>query len=244
MSENHQEKPHSFLKFLGISISEGWSESREKFGLAVDVGLVLLAVGIIVLTWYSKHHNNFNEQGWEAGMNYWFAVIPVALWVTWFVYHVIKASHNIYLKQWKKHTDEISKKEEQIVELETKLAEKSAADKITEDKRLAKELLGYRLMALKHRLDEAEHLSGYEFSEDVKKKEWEFTTKHINETEAVFLKYMLMAELALFRIATPNPITEITNDAYYGPQRMDRQWHINSIAAKVNALKAIIEQMS
>jgi hypothetical protein len=122
------------------------------------------------------------------------------------------------------------------------LAEKSAADKLVEERRLTKELLGYRLRALEYRLWEAKEHSCYEFEGDVKDKAWESTKKLIKETEDCIRKRLTESEAALFYVARSAPIKEILDDPYDGQKRMDWIWHVNSITAKRDALVEIIKR--
>jgi len=45
----------------------------------------------------------------QAFMSYWFAVIPVALWLMWLIYHILKAPYEIYLGLHKELQIEIEK---------------------------------------------------------------------------------------------------------------------------------------
>ncbi|MGA2788678.1 MAG: hypothetical protein ABSF60_14250, partial [Verrucomicrobiota bacterium] len=135
MSDSLPEKPtpkaHSIFRFWGIAIGKGWEESREKFGLVVDITLALAAIGLFVLAWYSRRHQNFNEERGEANMNYWLALIPVGLWVIWFIYHVLKAPYEIYKEQFEKYHEEIRYLQERIDSLtETKPFQINAECKI------------------------------------------------------------------------------------------------------------------
>ena len=50
-------------------------------------------------------------------MSYWFAVIPVGLWLVWFGWHVLRAPYEIYKEQFEKHEAEIQEKESAIKKL-------------------------------------------------------------------------------------------------------------------------------
>jgi hypothetical protein len=114
MAEQTDPQPRSFCKFCWDCIQEAWRESREKFGLVIDISFLLTTIGLCVMAWYSKHHASFNESEGEAGMSYWFAVIPSLLWAAWFLYHIPKAAHKIYKEQFDKHAAEIAEKTGQI----------------------------------------------------------------------------------------------------------------------------------
>jgi hypothetical protein len=107
-SNNH---PHSFLPFWRIAIKEGWNESREKFGLVVDITLLISAFILWWLAWFSKHHPKFDADKENAIMSYWFALIPAGLWLLWFGWHVLKAPHEIYMELYDKYQKEIGEKD-------------------------------------------------------------------------------------------------------------------------------------
>jgi hypothetical protein len=98
-SDNSGNNMLRFWPFVGKSIGIGWDKSREKFGLAVDIGLLLLATALVILTRYSRNHPKFNADKGENFMSYWTVVIPGILWLIWLGYHTIKASHEIYAKE-------------------------------------------------------------------------------------------------------------------------------------------------
>jgi hypothetical protein len=60
MAENPSKKSHSFFSFWGNAIKNGWSESREKFGLVVDITLAISVAVLLGAAWYSKHHPQFD----------------------------------------------------------------------------------------------------------------------------------------------------------------------------------------
>jgi hypothetical protein len=94
-SEN---RPYSFFPFWGSAIKEGWEKSREKFGLTVDIILLISGFILFLMAWYSKHHPKFDADKENAIMSYWFALIPALLWLFWFGWHVLKVPHEIYLE--------------------------------------------------------------------------------------------------------------------------------------------------
>ncbi len=250
MAENNQKPAHSFFRFFGISIAEGWAESREKFGLAVDITLALAAFGILWLTWYSKHHGDFNEQSWEGRMNYWFAVIPVGLWVAWFIYHVMKSAHNLYLKEWEKAENERAKHDGEKAALQSenqsiteKLAEKSEADKLVLERQGAKNTLGIDLMALNKRLGEAREISRYDFVDKVKDDAWTATNELFFKVQSDLALKLTLAEYSRFNITVGESVKEITDDPYHGQRKMDWLWHYNCILAKREKLAEIIKEL-
>jgi hypothetical protein len=119
--ESQRNQPRSFFSFWGVAIKKGWSESREKFGLAVDITLALAAVGLLLFAWYSKQHPKFDADKENAIVSYWLAIIPVGLWLIWFGYHVLKAPYEIYLEMYQKCEAEIGEKECIIKKLETEI---------------------------------------------------------------------------------------------------------------------------
>lgn len=250
MADEQPKKPHSFITFLGVSVREGWTESREKFGLAVDITLALAAFAIVGFAWYSRRHIGFNEQGWESKMNYWLAIIPVGLWVAWFIYHVLKAAHNLYVKEFEKNEEERKLRnneravlQSEIKDLTEKLAGKSEADKLVLAKQAAKDLIGGKIMLLDNRLIEARNLSMYEFVNEVKANEWETTQKIFNDVERILLVNLTLAELGRFRAAHGASVKEITDDPYFAERRMDKAWHYNCILAKRDVLIEIVKEL-
>jgi hypothetical protein len=125
-SKNH---PHSFFPFWGKAIEAGWKESREKFGLVVDITLALTAIGLLWCAWYSKHHSNFNADQEDAFMSYWFALVPVGLWLLWFAWHVLKAPHEIYMELYDKYQNEIAEKEQKFTALEAEIESLKSVNK-------------------------------------------------------------------------------------------------------------------
>ena len=121
MAENDPHKPISFWRFWWITIKEAWSESREKFGLLVDILLFVAAILLFVFAWYSKHHPKFNAGEENEAVSYWFAIIPAGLWVLWFLYHVPKAAHKVYLEQHEHKSQEALKLLEKLTDVESKL---------------------------------------------------------------------------------------------------------------------------
>jgi len=116
-----EKRQRSFWSFWGEAVKIGWEESREKFGVVVDITLFLTAVGLFVLAWYSKRHGNFNRERSEANMSYWFAVIPVGLWLMWFVYHVFKAPYEIYKRLSEKYESDLDSKDATIEQLSNEI---------------------------------------------------------------------------------------------------------------------------
>ena len=47
-------------------------------------------------------------------MSYWFAVIPVGLWLMWLIYHILKAPYEIYLELHKQYEAETAAKDTTI----------------------------------------------------------------------------------------------------------------------------------
>jgi hypothetical protein len=122
MEEKPSEKhPHSFFSFWRQAIKGGWDKSREKFGSTIDLVALLLAIALVFVVWFSKHHKDFNEESGEAFVNYWLAVIPLGLWLIWFIYHVLKAPYEIYLEQYQKHEIEIGEKDGKVKTLEAEI---------------------------------------------------------------------------------------------------------------------------
>jgi hypothetical protein len=109
MSEKPPKEPYLFFVFWGIAIGKAWKNSREKFGLAVDITLALSAIVLFCLTWYSKHNPKFDADKEGAFMSYWFALIPVGLWILWFGWHVPKAPHEIYKEVYDKYQIEVER---------------------------------------------------------------------------------------------------------------------------------------
>jgi hypothetical protein len=114
-SKNH---PISIVPFWKRAIREGWEKSREKFGVAIDILLVVTAIGLLVIAWWSKNHPNFSAEKGDNFMSYWFALIPVGLWFGW---HVLKAPYEIYLELFEKHESENEEKERKITALVTEI---------------------------------------------------------------------------------------------------------------------------
>lgn len=117
MSETNTQKSHLFWKFWWLCIKEAWAESREKFGLLIDILLFITAILWVLFVWYSRHHQQFDVDKENGTVSYWFAIVPAGLWVLWFLYHVPKASYNIYKEQFDKNRAEIEQKESRIQEL-------------------------------------------------------------------------------------------------------------------------------
>ena len=117
MPETITRKPHSFCKFWWLCIKEAWSESREKFGLLVDILLFIAAILLVLFVRYSRNHSQFNADKENGAVSYWFAVIPAGLWILWFLYHVPKASYKMYREQFNKTGAEIEQKESRFHEL-------------------------------------------------------------------------------------------------------------------------------
>jgi hypothetical protein len=105
-SKNH---PHSFIPFWRIAIKEAWNESREKFGLFVDIILLITAFVLFGMAWYSKHHPKFDADKENSIMSYWFALIPAVVWLVWFGWHVLKVPHKMYLEIYEKLQKEIER---------------------------------------------------------------------------------------------------------------------------------------
>lgn len=57
-------------------------------------------------------------------MSYWFAIIPVSLWLMWFIYHVLKAPYEIYKTQFKEHKDQAEELQHEVDLLREKLKPK------------------------------------------------------------------------------------------------------------------------
>ena len=106
--------PYSSSKFWGLCMVEAWTKSREKFGLLIDILLWLSAFLLFVFAWYSKHHPQFDKTKENDAVSYWLAIIPAALWIAWFLYHVPKASYKIYREQYLKHVRELKMKDDEI----------------------------------------------------------------------------------------------------------------------------------
>lgn len=136
---------------------------------------------------------------------------------------------------------EIAELESQIQSLNEKLAEQSEADKVVVAKQVAKELLGYKLFELQNRLDEAFQINRLGFEGELKKKEWEFTNAHFQNTEAVMWKQLLIAEAARFRAVEPAQVKPV--QGFNAEQIMDWQWHINCIQAKRDKLEEILKEI-
>jgi hypothetical protein len=251
MSEPHSATLHSFCKFWRIAISEGATKSWETgFGKAIEIGALLLAIGLFGVKQYHKNHNTFDVSIGEEFVNYWVAILPLFAGGLWFLFHIFRQPYEIYKKQFTDHQEEIEEKDlkinemsAEIIILQGKLAEKSEADKLVIAKQAAKELLGFRLRALEYRLQESRELNNYEFEGERKAKQWEATSRVFEETETCLRKHLTEAEGALFYIAKSAPIQEINNDPYFGQRRMDYAWHYNCIIAKRDCLAEILKRL-
>lgn len=117
MAEKPSKKPRSFFSFWGGAIKTGWRESREKFGSAIDLAAIGLGLGLFLVAWYSKQHPKFKADEEGAAMSYWFAVIPVGMWLLWLGWHILRAPYDIYKEQFEKHEAEIGENKSEIKRL-------------------------------------------------------------------------------------------------------------------------------
>jgi hypothetical protein len=245
MSEEPSKMPHSFLKFLWISIAEGWRKSREKFGLLVDISLWLGAIAIVAFTWYSKHNSGFNEQNWESGMNYWFAIIPAGLWVIWFFYHALKASHNIYLEQYEKteaerklHDVEKNALVTQLQAFQSKLDEK-------EHKKQVKNVLADYLQKLEYRILAIRQTEAYKYVKTIASDGTEpESTKLLKEITTFLESEGLHSEALLFVSTTglsfskdSRTVSSVTVSEQW---ELKRVWTIDVLEHYAKQLKEII----
>jgi hypothetical protein len=92
-----------------MSIKEAWGESREKFGVLVDIGIPLSTAALFAFAIYSKHHKSFDPAKGNETMSIWCAAIPSGLWVLWFVYHLPQSAHKLYLELEEKYQEELEK---------------------------------------------------------------------------------------------------------------------------------------
>lgn len=155
MVEENPQKPHGGWKFCGLCIGDAWTESREKFGLVVDILLAVSAVLLVAFAWYSKHHPRFNPGEENERVSYWFAVIPVGLWILWFFYHYSKAAHKIYLKEANARISENEANDKTIKTLKEQIDGRSRIQK-------AKDTLGDCRRLLTKRIGEIHALEGHQ----------------------------------------------------------------------------------
>lgn len=229
---------------------------------------VFLGLGLLWLVWYSKHHPNFNIASGEEFVNYWVAILPLAIGFMWFIGHVFYQPYKVYKEQFGQHAKEIEElNEKHAVEikelkanneqlgqtiiswiekmdaLQAKLAERSEADKLVTAKQTAKHSLGNSLMSFQRRLQEAKNISRYEFEDDVRKREWELTNSLFGATEENIGFLLTNAEVALFRDARPAPLPDPEKYDIFTTREQEWQWHVNFIIAKKDELKRIIERI-
>ena len=174
--------------------------------------------------------------------------------ITWLLLYLPYKRHKA---EEKKHKDEMEAEKQkiedeykhlfatqviQIKELKGKLEEKSETDQIVLKREMAKEHLGYRLIALQDRLHEARQISRISFNSEIRDKAWETTSEVFNETEKIIIEWLGIAEAALFRVAAIAPAGNI--NGYSAESIMDWQWHVNSIMAKQEALQEIIKKLT
>lgn len=62
-------------------------------------------------------------------MSYWFALVPVGLWLLWFAWHVLKAPHEIYMELYDKYQNEIAEKEQKFTALEAEIESLKSVNK-------------------------------------------------------------------------------------------------------------------
>jgi len=104
MAEKSSKKhPRSFWTFWGSAFWQGAKKSREGFGAAIELATVFLGLGLLWLVWYSKHHPNFNIANGEEFVNYWVAILPLAIGFTWFIGHVFYQPYKAYREQFDHH---------------------------------------------------------------------------------------------------------------------------------------------
>jgi hypothetical protein len=221
MSEKPSKEPYSIFRFWRIAIGKGWDGSREKFGLVVDITLALTAVGLFVFAWYSKRHADFNAERGEANMNYWFALIPVGLWLLWFIYHVWKAPHEIYMEQHR----EIERLEEQIKRLTDEEAKVAEAEKLKKGKR---QMIANCIIDLENRITEVQKIGGYAYHGEVKKKACEETDVIIDRMVKLldaFFDPLVSTRFAYIRASAISYPTDIPDE--YMQRRGDLASHIS-----------------
>ncbi len=121
-----ENQSHSFSSFWWEVFKNAWKTAEEKIGRAITWLAIISPVILYFVFPSSNSGNPHDEAKWEDAVNHWEAFIIFGLWLAWFIYHVAKAPHEIYLKQWEKHQKEIGEKEELVGRL------KAANDALTE----------------------------------------------------------------------------------------------------------------
>jgi hypothetical protein len=243
MAEKISRKPTSFCKFWLLAGFEGAKKSREGFGLGIEIAAVVLGIGLLVLRQYSKEHPNFSLTNGEEFVNFWVAISPFGIALAWLLFHIFKQPYKIYRDEADRRIVEREAAEMVIKELNAKLSEKSEADKLVTSRQMAKEFIGYHLLSLHNRRNEALGISRLEFEGELQKKEWEKTSELFERIRESLGKYLTSAESSIFLMAMPAALKNPDKYDSHTYKTMEWQWHVNYIEAKINELKKIVEKL-
>jgi hypothetical protein len=222
MAENHLQKRSSCF---GAVLSKSW----EDFGLVEIISEG--AVGIMMAFFVKSVGVAKSDEMPELIILCLGGAIITPLFGL-IIRIIFISPHRIIKEQFEKHRL-----------LEEQLAEKSEADKLVVEKQKAKTMIAEAFVDLNNRLREAYNLSRLTFKGSTMDDEFEKTQRIIDRVAGIFIQHNLFAEAARYMGALGLPVNEILSDPDYGQSRMDWQWHVNKIAAKLDKLEEIIKEL-
>lgn len=263
MAKEDPSKPHSFIRFWLLVVWKGAKKSREGFGIGIEIAAVVLGIGLLFLRHLSKQRSNFDLTKSEESVNFWIAISPFGAALAWLLFWIFRQPYKIYREQFEKneaekqrHREEKQSLEDQCVaqiaaklarikELEDKLAEKSEADNLVIKRQLAKQVLGNDLLYLQIRLDAASKVSQFGFNGEIKEKEDKAIDEIVTQIQDHLETHLTLSEANMFKIARGPalPDTFPAGSVVFTPGMRDWHINVNYLAAKLDALKKIIEKL-